>query len=97
MTADGINEIAVYLSDVQNAAELASGVIEETAELSKPHRSMLKFYLGLWKRYRECFISGKLRAYNPENGYSLISGETDDKTAAAAYVKNYMDIKKSYS
>ena len=27
----------------------------------------------------------------------MISGETDDKTAAAAYVKNYMDIKKSYS
>ncbi len=67
------------------------------AELSKPHRSMLKFYLGLWKRYRECFISGKLRAYNPEIGYSLISGEAGNKTAAAAYVKNCMEIKKSYS
>lgn len=67
------------------------------AELSKPHRSMLKFYLELWKSRRECFISGKFRAHNPETGYSLISGETEEKIAAAAYVKNCLEIKKSYS
>lgn len=66
------------------------------SELSAEHRKMLKFYLALWKEYKPCFIEGKLSAHNPEAGYSLISGEAEDKIAAVAYSDSCLNIKKVY-
>jgi alpha-galactosidase len=64
--------------------------------LSEEHKNVLKFYLSLWNKNRECLVNGKLSAYNPETGYSFISSETETTLIAASYVKNILKIEKAY-
>ncbi len=65
-------------------------------ELGGAHAEMLAFYLGVWKKYRECILDGKLRAYNPEANYSMVTSETEEEIVVALYSRNYVALNKEY-
>ncbi len=46
-------------------------------EIPADHRAMLKFYLGVWREYRDVLLDGTLRAESPELLYPLVGAKSD--------------------
>ena len=52
--------------------------------------------MSFWKANRNCLLNGKLRAENPEAGYSIVSAETEKKIISVSYIKNILKVDKKY-
>ena len=53
---------------------------------------MLKFYISLWREYRNVLLDGKLTALNPESDYSQARSTLNNTDAIAVYTNNIIDI-----
>ena len=49
------------------------------------HKKMLRFYLSLWKSYREVILEGKISFKNPELCYTQVSFMKDGTAITAVY------------
>ena len=55
------------------------------AEIPEPHRKMLRFWLGFWRRHRDVFLNGTLMPYHPEINYPVVTAENDQEKVIAVY------------
>lgn len=60
-------------------------------KLPPEHKKMLKFYLSLWKSYRQVILEGKISFKNPELCYTQVSVEMDGTAITAVYGDNVVD------
>ena len=65
-------------------------------KLSYKHQKMLKFYINLWREYRNCILNGTLKIQNPEAGYSFATSSNDNCIVAVSYIKNVLEIDRQY-
>ena len=91
--ADTPEAAALQIINVFFGVPQISVLIEK---LPDKHKRVLKFYLSLWIKYRECIINGKLKAENPEAGYSIVSCERAREVIAVAYIKNILKLTQNY-
>lgn len=61
-------------------------------EVPQEHRDMIKFYLNLWKEYRDVLLDGKFRAYSPDMLYPLVTGENDSTLFAVSYNQYVINV-----
>lgn len=83
----------------ENAALQFANVIFSVPQISmlikklpQEHIEMLKFYISLWKEYRNVLLDGKITAKNPENDYSQASSSLGNAAVTAVYTNNVVDI-----
>ncbi len=88
----------------ENAALQFASVIFSVPQISmliknlpQEHTEMLKFYISLWKEYRNVLLDGKLTAKNPESDYSQARSTLDNTDAVAVYTNNVVDIQNDYT
>ena len=55
------------------------------AKLPESQKKTLSFWLSFWEKHRDTLLSGKLRAYQPELLYTIVSAEDENCYIAAAY------------
>lgn len=85
-----------YKDSVESAAQqiinvlfLVPQISMKLEKLSAEHKKMLKFYMDLIIKYRKCLQEGKIKVYNPESNYSLVSTQNETHLVAVAY-SNYI-------
>ncbi len=85
---------------VENAALQFASILYSVPQISmridklpEDHYKMLKFYLSLWKEWRDVLLDGKLTATNPECEYSLVCSELNDKAVFTAYSDTVIPVK----
>ena len=61
------------------------------AEITKEHRSVLKFWLDFWIENQNVLLDGKLKIYNPEANYSMAEAELNGKKICVCYSRNIVD------
>ena len=65
-------------------------------KLSPEHQKMLKFYINLWREYRDCILNGTLKIQNPEAGYSFAASCNENCIAAVSYINSVLEIDRQY-
>lgn len=64
--------------------------------LSLGHKCMLKFYLGLWRHYRNAFISGSFHPHNPKAGYPVVRGVWENQMVCTYHSVELIRLEKLY-
>ncbi|MDC7290678.1 alpha-galactosidase [Blautia schinkii] len=64
--------------------------------LSESHKSMLKFYCGLWEHYKDAFLNGSFRPNHPKTGYSVILGEWERQMVCTYHSAEVIRLQKAY-
>lgn len=77
---------------ILNVLFLVPQISVRIEKLPENHRKMLKFYMDFWIKNRDCLLKGKLKVYNPESNYSLITSENESEMVAICYTRNVVRV-----
>lgn len=55
------------------------------SDLSDEQLAVAEFWLGFWKKHKEVFLKGELKALSPAHNYPLISSENESQKIIAVY------------
>jgi len=80
---------SVESAALQFAAVLYSvpQVSVKLAELSEPHKKMVRHYLGFWREHKDVLLNGKICALNPESNYSIVWSEKNNEAIFTSYTE----------
>ncbi len=85
---------------VENAALQFASILYSVPQISmrvdklpESHYKMLKNYLSFWNEWKSVLLDGKLTAENPENNYSLVCSELNDKAVFTAHSDRVIPVK----
>lgn len=65
-------------------------------ELPEDHRRMLRFYCGLWKKYRDAFIGGTFQPLNPIARYNVVQGSFKEQFVCTWHTREVILMETLY-
>lgn len=65
-------------------------------ELPGAHYQMLKFYCGLWKKYKNAFMKGRFEPLYPESRYSVIKGIWKQQLVCVYHGNHVISLNQMY-
>lgn len=79
---DSVESAALQFINVLYGVPQISVLLDK---IPRDHFDMVKFYLDFWCRNRDILLDGKLKPFNPDANYSIVSAENDKKSIVTAY------------
>ena len=74
---DSVESAALQFINVLYGVPQISVLLDK---IPRDHFDMVKFYLDFWCRNRDILLDGKLKPFNPDANYSIVSAENDKKS-----------------
>lgn len=86
---------------VENAAQQLLNILFSVPQLSvrldtisAEHREMVAFWTGYWRANQGILLDGQLEARRPHENYPVVLAHGEEKTIAALYAENYLDLEE---